>query len=68
MSMGSNLRTGTLTISANGTSADVSDDYVENGSTSLGAVFTVTTGGVIQFTTTSTGTDRTMHYNIKYLV
>ena len=68
MSMGNNLRTGTLTIAANGTSADVSDDYVENGSTSLGAIFTVTTGGAIQFTTTNTGTDRTMHYNIKYLV
>tara|TARA_B100000674_G_C37890474_1_gene938737 strand:- start:516 stop:1613 length:1098 start_codon:yes stop_codon:yes gene_type:complete len=68
MSMGANLRTGTLTISANGTSADLSDDFVENGATSLGATFSVTTGGAIQFTTTNTGTDRTMHYNIKYLI
>ena len=66
--MGNNLRTGTLTIAANGTSADVSDDFVETGTTQVDVTFSVTTGGVIQFTSSNTGTDRTMHYNIKYLI
>ena len=59
-------RTGCITVS--GTSANISftDDFTEN--TDVGVVFTVTSSGVLQYTTTSTGTAATMKYRVASFV
>mgnify|MGYP001281619081 FL=1 len=63
---GTARRTGCITVS--GTSANISltDDFTEN--TDVGVVFTVTSSGVLQYTTTSTGSAATMKYRVASFV
>jgi hypothetical protein len=64
---GTTYRTGTLRI-GHGTSVGYSDDYSEDAST--GVTLTVTFASntsTINYTTTSTGSNATMKYSIRYL-
>ena len=45
---------------------DFVDNFVENATT--GVTFFVTTGGVVQYKTTSTGSDATFKYSIETIV
>ena len=59
-------RNGTIQITGTTTTVDFVDNFIENGTT--GVTFFVTTGGVIQYTTTSTGHDATFKYQIESIV
>ena len=59
-------RTGTLTVSGTSSAVDFVDNFVENATT--GVTFFVTTGGVVQYKTTSTGSNATFKYAIETLV
>ncbi len=63
---GSARRNGTLHISGTSTSVDFVDNFVEN--SACGVTFFVTTGGLVQYKTTSTGDDATLKYSIESLV
>ena len=56
----------TLTISGTSSAVDFVDNFVENAAT--GVTFYVTTGGVVQYKTTSTGDDATFKYSIETIV
>ena len=63
---GTARRNGTLQITGTSTSVDFVDNFVENATT--GVTFFVTTGGVVQFKTTSTGDDATIKFAIESIV
>ena len=63
---GSARRTGTFTISGTSSAVNFVDNFVENATT--GVTFFVTTGGVVQYKTTSTGDDATFKYSIETIV
>ena len=63
---GTTRRHGTLTIAGTSSSIDFVDNFVEN--SSAGVTFFVTTGGVVQYKTTSTGNDATFKYAIETIV
>ena len=59
-------RNGTLQITGTSTSVDYIDNFIENSAT--GVTFFVTTGGVVQYKTTSTGNNATFKYQIESIV
>ena len=63
---GTARRTGTLTVSGTASAIDFVDNFVENATT--GVTFFVTTGGVVQYKTTSTGDNATFKFSIETLV
>ena len=63
---GTARRNGTLQVSGTSTSVDFVDNFVENATT--GVTFFVTTGGVVQYKTTSSGDDATFKYSIESIV
>ena len=62
---GSTNRYGSINFANDGTGANYSDNYVE-GTTTTGATLYVNSSNVVTYTTTSTGTDATLAYNINY--
>ena len=63
---GSARRHGTLEIAGTSTSVDFVDNFVEN--SACGVTLFVTTGGIVQYKTTSTGDNATFKYSIESLV
>ena len=63
---GTARRTGTLTVSGTASAINFVDNFVESATT--GVTFYVTTGGVVQYKTTSTGSNATFKYSIETLV
>ena len=63
---GTARRNGTLQVTGTSTSVDFVDNFVENATT--GVTFFVTTGGVVQYKTTSSGDDATFKYSIESIV
>lgn len=59
-------RTGKLSISGTGAGVQVSDDFTENAAT--GITFSVTTGGNLQFTSSSTGNTATFKYKVNKFI
>jgi len=66
ISRGTARRSGTLEIAGTSSSVNFVDNFVENATT--GVTFFVTTGGVVQYKTTSTGNDATFKYSIETIV
>jgi flagellar hook-associated protein FlgK len=66
ISRGSTRRSGTLTISGTSSAVDFVDNFVENATS--GVTFFVTTGGIVQYKTTSTGDDATFKFSIESIV
>ncbi len=63
---GSARRTGTMTVSGTSSAVSFVDNFVEN--SSVGVTLFVTTGGVVQFKTTSTGDDATFKFAVESIV
>ena len=63
---GSARRNGTLSVAGTSTGTDFVDNFVEN--SACGVTLFVTTGGVVQYKTTSTGDAATFKYSIESIV
>ncbi len=57
---GSGNRTGTITITGTSSSSNLQDEFSQN--SDVGIVFSVTSSGILQYTSTSTGSAATMKY------
>ena len=57
---GAGNRTGTITITGTSSSFNLTDDFTQN--SDVGIVFSVTSSGILQYTSTSTGSAATMKY------
>ena len=57
---GSANRTGTITITGTSSSSNLQDEFSQN--SDAGIVFSVTSSGILQYTSTSTGSAATMKY------
>lgn len=66
LSRGTDRQSGTLHINGNSTTMNIDDERYP--SAGVGVTFSVTTSGVVQYTTTATSNDATLKYRIIYFL